>query len=67
MTFPTNPVVGDTFYSDDTVWKFNGSKWDRSVIGSSNTTSYATNPITTALLNRISTLEALLDKVLIIE
>ena len=67
MTFPTNPVVGDTFTSDDTVWKFNGSKWDRSVIGSSNTTSYASNTITTTLLNRISTLEALLDKVLIIE
>ena len=67
MTFPTNPVVGDTFTSDDTVWRFNGIRWDRSIIGSSNTTSYASNTITTTLLNRISTLEALLDKVLIIE
>ena len=67
MTFPTNPNVGDTFTSDDTVWRFNGIRWDRSIIGSSNTTDYASNTITTTLLNRISTLEALLDKVLIIE
>jgi hypothetical protein len=67
MTFPTNPVVGDTFTLDDTVWRFNGSKWDRTVIGSSNATRYADNTLTESLLNRISTLEALLDKVLIIE
>jgi hypothetical protein len=67
MTFPANPNVGDTFLLDDTVWTFNGSKWDRTIIGASNSTSYANNTITTALLKRISTLEALLDKVLIIE
>jgi len=67
MTFPTNPIVGDTFTSDDTVWRFNGRKWDRTVIGSNNATRYADHNVTTSLLNRISTLEALLDKVLIIE
>ena len=67
MTFPTNPNVGDTFTLDDTVWRFNGSKWDRIVIGSSNATRYADNTLTISLLNRISTLEALLDNVLIIE
>lgn len=67
MTFPTNPVVGDTFTSDDTVWTFNGSNWDRTTIGSGNATSYSSPLITTTLLTRISTLEALLDKVLIIE
>ncbi len=67
MTFPANPNVGDTFASDDTVWRFNGGSWDRTIIGSSNSTSYANNTITATLLNRISTLEALLDKVLIIE
>ena len=67
MTFPTNPVVGDTFSSDDTVWRFNGSKWDRTIIGSGNATRYSSNQNTSSLLNRISTLEALLDKVLILE
>ena len=67
MSFPTNPFVGDTFTSDDTVWTFNGSDWDRTIIGVNNSTRYADNQITTTLLNRISTLEALLDKVLIIE
>ena len=67
MAFPTNPNVGDTFSSDDTTWMFNGSDWDRTVIGSSNTTRYSSNQITTTLLNRISTLEALLDQVLILE
>jgi len=67
MNFPTNPNVGDTFTLDDTIWRFNGSNWDRTVIGSNNTTRYADNTITTSLLNRISTLEALLDDVLILE
>jgi hypothetical protein len=67
MNFPTNPNVGDTFTLDDTIWRFNGSNWDRTVIGSNNTTRYADNTIATSLLNRISTLEALLDDVLILE
>jgi hypothetical protein len=67
MPFPTNPDVGDTYLFDDTVWTFNGSDWDRTIIGANNNTRYADNQITIALLNRISTLEALLDKVLIIE
>ena len=67
MSFPTDPNVGDTFTSDDTVWRYNGSSWGRTIIGSNNDTSYASNAITLTLLNRISTLEALLDKVLIIE
>ena len=66
MVFPTNPNVGDTFSSDDTIWMFNGSNWDRIVIGSANVTRYSNNQMTT-LLNRISTLEALLNQVLILE
>ena len=67
MPFPTNPKVGDTFVSDDTLWTYNGRDWDRTIVGTGNSTSYAQNIITTSLLNRISTLEALLEKVLIIE
>jgi hypothetical protein len=67
MTFPTSPNVGDTFTSDDTVWKFNGIEWDRTIIGSTNSTRYSDHSITNSLLTRISTLEALLDKVLILE
>ncbi len=67
MTFPTNPIVGDTYMFDDTVWTFNGGGWDRTIIGANNATRYADSQSTTTLLNRISTLEALLKNVLIIE
>ena len=67
MSFPTNPNVGDTFTFEDTVWTFNGITWDRTIVGSSNSTRYVSNPTTTSLLDRIATLETLLENVLILE
>ena len=67
MSFPTNPNVGDTFTFEDTVWTFNGIAWDRTIVGSSNATNYVSNPTTTSLLDRIATLETLLENVLILE
>lgn len=67
MSFPTHPNVGDTFTFEDTVWTFNGITWDRTIVGSSNSTRYVSNPTTTALLDRIATLETLLQNVLILE
>jgi len=61
MSFPTNPNVGDTFTFEDTVFKFNGNRWDRIIIGPSNSTEYSGTLITTALLHRIAHLEALLE------
>ena len=66
MTFPENPVVGEEFTVNDTVFKFNGSSWDRIVIGSANRTAYTQAMVTTALLTRIAHLEALIDKGLLI-
>ena len=70
MTFPTNANVGDTFTFEDTIYTFNGRKWDRTVIGSANLTSYSGGHtlVTVGLLNRIAHLEALLEnQFLIIE
>ena len=69
MSFPTNPNVGDTFTFEDTVFKFNGSTWDRVVIGRLNDTDYSGRTlVTTALIHRIAHLEALLEnQFLIIE
>ena len=67
MSFPTDPNVGDTFTFEDTVWTFNGITWDRTTVGSSNSTRYASNTLTSSLLNRIATLETLLENVLILE
>ena len=67
MSFPTNPNVGDTFTFEDTVWTFNGITWDRSIVGSNNSTRYVSNTITSSLLDRIATLETLLENVLILE
>ena len=63
MTFPTNPNVGDTFNFEDTVFTFNGRKWDRTIIGPANATDYANRGVfvTTALIHRIAHLEALLE------
>ena len=41
MTFPSNPSRGDTYVADDTTWTYNGLSWDRTIIGSNNSTSYA--------------------------
>ncbi len=68
MSFPANPNVGDTHSFEDTVYTFNGRSWDRTLIGSNNSTSYAHTVVTTALLNRIANLEALIaQSFLIIE
>ena len=68
MSFPTNPNVGDTFTFEDTVYTYNGVKWDRTTIGPNNNTRYANAFVTTALLTRIAHLEALLEnQFLIIE
>jgi len=70
MTFPTNPNVGDTFTFEDTIYTFNGRKWDRTVIGSANSTSYSGGHtlVTMSLLQRIAHLEALIEnQFLIIE
>lgn len=40
-SFPTNPGVGDTTVVEDTVWRFNGTDWDRMKIGLGNRTRYA--------------------------
>ena len=64
MTFPTNPNVGDTFTFEDTVFTFNGRKWDRTIIGSNNSTDYSNRSsifVTNALIHRIAHLEALLE------
>ena len=67
MSFPTNPNVGDTFTFEDAVFTFNGNTWDRTIVGSNNSTRYANAFVTTALLTRITHLEALLNNVLLLE
>ena len=44
MAFPSNPSKGDTYVTDDTTWTYNGLSWDRTIIGSNNSTSYASSP-----------------------
>lgn len=66
MTFPANPSVGDTHTFDDTVYTYNGRRWDRTIIGSSNSTDYGQNLVTAALLTRIAHLEALVNQGLLI-
>ena len=61
MPFPTNPSVGDKYTQDDTVYTFNGLRWDRTSIGANNETRYGYSTLhTVALLARISALEAIL-------
>jgi len=55
MTFPVSPYKGDTHTHDDTIYVFNGVDWDRSVIGSNNSTDYGSN----ALFDRLEVLESL--------
>jgi hypothetical protein len=63
MSFPPNPNVGDKFTFEDTVFKFNGRRWDRVIVGRSNSTDYSGGHtlVTTALLHRIAHLETLLE------
>lgn len=62
MPFPESPQVGDTYTQEDTVFTFNGSTWDRTIIGANNNTRYAHGLVTVALLNRIAHLETILEK-----
>lgn len=41
MAFPSNPSQGDTYVTDDTTWTYNGLSWDRTIIGSNNSTDYS--------------------------
>ena len=66
MSFPENPNVGDTHTFEDTVYTYNGRRWDRTSVGANNSTSYASNMITAALLHRIAHLEALVNNGLLI-
>ena len=66
MSFPAHPNVGDTYTSDDTVWTFNGQRWDRTIIGPANKTRYANALVTTALLTRIAHLETIVNQSLLI-
>ena len=66
MSFPANPNVGDTYTSDDTVWTFNGRRWDRTIIGANNSTGYSHSLVTTALLARIANLETIINQGLLI-
>ena len=66
MLFPENPVRGDTHTHDDTVFVYNGVDWDRSIIGSRNSTNYSGVGVP-GLLERIATLEALSEQFLILE
>lgn len=66
MSFPAHPNVGDTYTSDDTVWTFNGQRWDRTIIGSNNVTRYSHALVTAALLSRIAHLETIVNKSLLI-
>lgn len=66
MSFPAHPSPGDIYTTENTVFTFNGSTWDRTVVGASNRTAYAHNIVTTALLSRISHLEALITQGLLI-
>ena len=61
MIFPEHPNLGDEYEFEDTVYKFNGKSWDRSVIGSQNRTGYAHALLTANLLARIAHLEALIE------
>lgn len=33
LNFPSNPTVGDTFLGGDTIWRWNGTAWDRVAYG----------------------------------
>ena len=66
MSFPANPNVGDTFNSDDTVWTFNGQRWDRTIIGPDNNTRYSHAVVTAALITRIAHLETIINQSLLI-
>ena len=66
MSFPANPNAGDTHTFEDTVYTYNGRSWDRTTIGAANSTNYASNMITAALLHRIAHLEALVNQGLLI-
>ena len=46
--FPENPQVNDTTVIEDTLWKFNGTEWDRVTIGIANRTKYRTNVVEVA-------------------
>lgn len=39
--FPLNPQEGDIFFTDDTLWKYWGSRWQRVEIGDLNSTDYS--------------------------
>ena len=39
--FPQFPRVNDTYVYEETLWKFNGTDWDRVTIGLGNRTQYA--------------------------
>ena len=66
MSFPAHPNVGDTYTSEDTVWTFNGQRWDRTIVGPANNTRYSHNLVTTALLTRIAHLETIVNQSLLI-
>ena len=68
MSFPAHPNVGDTYTSDDTVWTFNGQRWDRTIIGPNNSSTYRQSHalVTTALLTRIAHLETIINQSLLI-
>ena len=66
MSFPVNPNRGDTHTFEDTVYTYNGRSWDRTSVGANNSTSYANNMITAALLHRIAHLEALIEKAFLV-
>ena len=62
MPFPESPQVGDTYTQENTVFTFNGSTWDRTIIGANNDTRYAHGLVTVALLNRIAHLETYIEQ-----
>ena len=66
MSFPVNPAKGDTYTSDDTLYLFNGTNWDRAIIGSNNSTNYA-GAGDSGLLSRLAALEALSNDYLILD
>ena len=66
MSFPTQPVPGDTYNFEDTTYTFNGRSWDRTIIGPANNTQYSHAVLTTALITRIAHLEALIENGILI-
>ena len=66
MSFPKQPVPGDTYNFEDTTYTFNGRSWDRTIIGPANNTQYSHAVLTTALITRIAHLEALIENGILI-